>query len=480
MTILLRLADRVLNRPLLLLPEKLAVLTEVLAGRIGVDAAASDFGPRDSAAVAALEAAAPAASRFVGDPFEVDDAGKRVKSLPYRRTPNGVAIVTITGSLVNRGAWVGASSGLTSYEGIAFQIESAARDDKVRSILLDIESPGGEAVGAFETAAIVRKANSVKPVFALVNGMAASAAYAIASGAKAIMSTETGLSGSIGVVLMHADYSRMVDRAGVTPTFIHAGAHKVDGNPYAPLSAEVRGDLQAEVDNFYEMFLNTVAEGRGRRLSAKAARATEARTFIGQAAKAAGLVDEIGGFADLLGSLSSAGKSRGANSRKASMFTQEDIDRARAEGQTAGAQQAQTTAATAAADQARTAASQAAEAAQARIAAILDCTEATGRESLARHLAFKTNVSADDARATLSASFVASTLEVTAPPSIAARAEETINVGAASVDTGERGSASAGPKSDLDRAPAQKGAVAWSSIAATLNAELAKSQKTGR
>jgi signal peptide peptidase SppA len=479
MTMLLRIADRVLNRPLLLLPEKLAIVTEVLAGRIGVDAAATDFGPSDRTALAALDSAAPAASRFVGDAFDVDDAGKRVKSLPYRRTPDGVAVVTITGSLVNRGAWVGASSGLTSYEGIAFQIESAARDDKVRSIVLDIESPGGEAVGAFETAAIVRKANSVKPVFALVNGMAASAAYAIASGAKAIMSTETGLSGSIGVVLMHADYSRMVDRAGVTPTFIHAGAHKVDGNPYAPLSAEVRGDLQAEVDRFYDLFLNTVAEGRGRRLSAKAARATEARTFIGQTAKDAGLVDEIGAFADLLGSLSSAGKSRGANSRKASMFTQEDIDRARADGQTAGAQQAQTAAAATAADAARIAAAQASTAAQARIAAILDSKAAKGREALARHFAFKTDMAADAAIAALEAALV-ELAPVAAVETIGARAEETVNVGAASVDTGERGSAAPGAKSDLDRAPAQKGAVAWSAIAATLNAELAKSQKTGR
>jgi len=123
MTTLLRIADRVLNRPLLLLPEKLAVPTEVLAGRIGVDPAARDFGPRDPSAVAALNAAIPAASRFIGDNFDADETGKRVKSLPYRRTPEGVAIVTITGSLVNRGAWVGASSGLTSYEGIAFQIE---------------------------------------------------------------------------------------------------------------------------------------------------------------------------------------------------------------------------------------------------------------------------------------------------------------------------------------------------------------------
>jgi capsid assembly protease len=199
-------ADRVINRPLLILPDKLAIIAQVLAGRIAIDATPLS----------------PEASRF---------AGASRNGQPYRVTDGGVAIITITGSLVNRGAWVGASSGLTSYEGIAHQIESAARDPKVKAIILDMDSPGGEAAGAFETAALVRAVNAVKPTYAAINGMAASAAYALASGARAIVSMPSGLAGSIGVVMLHADYSRALDRAGITPTLIHAGAHKVDGSP---------------------------------------------------------------------------------------------------------------------------------------------------------------------------------------------------------------------------------------------------------
>ena len=314
MSHLARIADRVINRPLLLMPKKLGLIVEVLAGRIGIEAGA-DFGLRDPAAEAAV-AGLPGASRFAGESY--DRASGR--AMPYRRTPEGVAIVTITGSLVNRGAWVGASSGLTSYEGIAFQIDSAARDPKVRSILLDMESPGGEAVGCFEVAATIRKVGAEKPIHAMVNGMAASAAYAIASACRSITSVESGLSGSIGVVMLHADYSRAIDRAGITPTFIHAGAHKVDGNPFEPLSKEVRGDLQAEVEKFYSLFLETVAAGRGKRLSAKAARATEARTFIGQAALDAGLVDQIGNFGELLAMMNrSAAKSSPRNTGGARM-----------------------------------------------------------------------------------------------------------------------------------------------------------------
>jgi signal peptide peptidase SppA len=442
-TLLLRIADRILNRPLLILPEKLVLISEVLAGRIGIDAAL-----------------APDASRFVGDATETDPSGRVAGKLPYRRTAEGTGIVTITGSLVNRGAWIGAQSGVTSYEGIAHQIESAVRDPKVRNIILDIDSPGGEAVGAMEAAALVRKANEAKPVYAMVNGMAASAAYALASGAKAIISTASGVSGSIGVVLMHADYSRAVDRAGITPTLIHAGAHKVDGNPYAPLSGDVKADLQAEVDHYYALFIDAVAAGRGRRFSARAARATEARTFIGDAAKGAGLVDDIGSFAELLGQLSKAG-SRGMKGTRMNMHSDEDLARARAEGKAEGLTEGREAGfaagkAEGAKDGYEAGATEGrrmgAEDERARIKAILSHPEAVGREASARHLALNTSMSVEDAAAVLAG--------VAKSSGIAARAAETVT-GASHVG-------------DVPNENIQPGAASWASIADELNAEVGR------
>jgi signal peptide peptidase SppA len=274
----------VLNRPLLITPDKAQIILSVHAGRIGMDS--------------------PEASRFEGSEFDRDASGRLVQK-PYK-VSGGVAVVTITGSLVNRGAWIGASSGLTSYEGIQHQLKTAAADPAVHSILLDLHSPGGEAIGAFETAALVRQVARSKRVVALVNGMAASAAYAIPSGASEIVTTETGVSGSIGVVVLHADFSRKLDEEGITPTLIFAGAHKVDGNPFAPLPDTVRADIQAEVDAFYDLFLRTVAEGRGQRMTADAARATEARVFIGAAAVAAGLADRVGTFESVIDELKNA------------------------------------------------------------------------------------------------------------------------------------------------------------------------------
>lgn len=337
MTLLAHLADRVLNRPLLITPEKAQVIVQVLAGRIGVGS--------------------PDASRFEGDSFVLDETGK-ASPRPYR-VKDGVGIITVTGSLVNRGAWVGASSGLTSYEGIQHQLKTARNDPAVQSVIIDLASPGGEAVGAFETAAAVRALAAEKCTVAIVNGMAASAAYAIASGANEIVTTETGVSGSIGVVLLHADFSRALANEGINPTLIFAGEHKVDGNPFAPLPDSVRADLQAEVDGFYDAFLKTIAKGRGSRLTAAGARKTEARTFVGQTAVDRGLADRVGTFDDVLSQLSRAPRGR-ANVQKRGTrmdndqgapaanagFTQADLDRARAEGKAEGQKEGATAALT--------------------------------------------------------------------------------------------------------------------------------------
>lgn len=286
MSFLLRLADQVLNRPLLITPDKAQVILAVLSGRIGVSA--------------------PEASRFEGSPIVADPDGKR-RVRPYN-VSNGVAVITITGSLVNRGAWIGADSGLTSYEGIQFQLKTAAADPVVRAVILDLHTPGGEAVGAFETAAAVRSLAAKKPTVALIAGMAASAGYAIASGAGEIVTTETGISGSIGVVFVHADMSKHLADKGIKPTLIFAGARKADGNPFEPLSAEVRADIQGEVNTLHELFLKTVAAGRGARLDVAKARATEARVFMGAEAVRVGLADRVGTFEGILAELA-AGKS---------------------------------------------------------------------------------------------------------------------------------------------------------------------------
>jgi capsid assembly protease len=167
MNYLAQIAERVLGKPLLLHPRKAEIILAVLGERIGVEAAAFD----ETDLVMLLK---PAATRFVGEPGGPIDGNGRRRTLYYQS--KGVALIPIIGTLVNRGAYIGASSGVLSYEGLAAQIEGALSDHTVRAIMLDIDSPGGEANGAFAFYEVLRDARGKKPITAFVNDMAASAA----------------------------------------------------------------------------------------------------------------------------------------------------------------------------------------------------------------------------------------------------------------------------------------------------------------
>ncbi|ADE85165.1 capsid protein [Rhodobacter capsulatus R121] len=207
--------------------------------------------------------------------------------------PVRMAVIEIAGTLVHRGAWIGQSSGLTSYEGIAAQLQAAVADPAIRGIALDIDSFGGEVAGAFDMADRIRAARAQKPVQAFVADHALSAAYALASQAGRIILPRTGAVGSIGVVAMHSDMSGALDQKGIAVTLIHAGARKVDANPYQPLPETIRARIAGELEDLRQLFAETVAEGRGRRLDTSRALDTEAAVFRGEAAVFAGLADEV-------------------------------------------------------------------------------------------------------------------------------------------------------------------------------------------
>ncbi|PZO63621.1 MAG: serine peptidase [Paracoccus denitrificans] len=207
---------------------------------------------------------------------------------------DGVAVIAIAGTLVHRGAWIGQSSGLTSYEGLAAQIDAAVSDSAIRGIALEIDSFGGEVAGAFDLADRICAARNTKPVHAFLAEHALSAGYALASQADRITLPRTGAAGSIGVITMHTDMSGMLAQKGVAVTLIHAGVRKTDGNPYAALPEGIRDRLQAELEDFRSLFAETVAAGRGGRMNTDAALATEAAVFRGAAAVQAGLADAVG------------------------------------------------------------------------------------------------------------------------------------------------------------------------------------------
>lgn len=404
---LAQIAARVIGRPLLLHPTKADMILAVLEGRLPGLAGGMTAHPLPADA-----------SRFMGRRSRGDGS--------YRMNPavNGSALITVDGSLVNRGAWIGASSGLVSYEGIAAQVRDAMDDPEVERIVLDLNSPGGEAGGMFALAQLIGAAAKTKPVCAVVNDMACSACYGLASGATEIVASPTSMIGSIGVVLTHIDRSAELAAKGQKVTLIYAGDHKVDGNPFGPLSKEVAADLTREVGALYDQFTSLVGQGRGKRLDQEAARGTQARVFIGEEAVARGLADRVASLDDVLAETSTRGASTPSTKKGIGMaetkeaapqatnagFTQAQLDAARAEGVTAGAASERN-----------------------RIGAILRHSEAQGREAQATVLALETDMSAEACGKVLAAS---PKVGATAPaadkpktPTIAERAQGGAEIG---------------------------------------------------
>lgn len=222
------------------------------------------------------------------------ESGKRRLARGDRLYPviDGVAMIEVSGSLVHRGSWL-EGSGATSYERLHEAVEAARCDGSVQGIALEIDSFGGEASGCFDLADHIRDVRADKPIWAFVAETAFSGGYAIASQASRIILPRTGEVGSIGVLSMHVDYSEQLEMEGIKVTLITAGAHKGDGNPYEPLPDEVRDEWTARCEDLRQIFAETVAAGRGNRLSADEALATEARCFMGDEAVALGLADEV-------------------------------------------------------------------------------------------------------------------------------------------------------------------------------------------
>ncbi len=319
-----QIAQRAFNTPLMVDPAKALAFLSGLGPRI--TGQEITFQGLDLQVDGAMDhAALPARASLFGN--DLAQRHQRSGSQPYA-VVDGIAVIEITGTLVHRGAWIGQSSGLTSYEGIAAQLQAAVADPGVRGIALDIDSFGGEVAGAFDMADRIRAARAQKPVHAFVAEHALSAGYVLASQADRIILPRTGAVGSIGVVALHTDMSGALDQKGIAVTLIHAGSHKIDANPYQPLLETVHDQMQRELEVVRFLFAETVAAGRGDRLTHAAALATEAAVFRGADAIAAGLADELADPVTAFHAFAAAPRGSTSPSRKGPQMTTTPTDTA--------------------------------------------------------------------------------------------------------------------------------------------------------
>lgn len=286
------------------------------------------------------------------------------------------AVIPVFGALVNR---FNATYGfITGYNYIKNAIATALADESVDNIILDINSGGGEVAGCFETVDYIKAARSQKEIHAIVDSNCYSAAYAIASACTSIKATPSSGIGSIGVVAMHASYEKALEKEGVSVTFIKAGEHKVDGNPYEDLTDSVKANMQKRIDATYRDFVSLV--GANRSLALEDVVKTQAACYTAQDAKSIGLIDDV---ISVEGAVKLITEGHMSNEN-----TVQAVD-------TKTEPQAQTPQATVAqAD---------ANAERSRIQSIITAEAAKNNSKLAHHLAFNTNMSVEDAIQTLAA-----------------------------------------------------------------------------
>lgn len=269
-----RYVSQITRRPWAILESKAEIIRELLVERIGgYRPSAEEIRERLGHAAAA---ARPATS------------GTRV------------VVVPIHGTIAHRADAFELSSGGTSTEWLAAVMKRLTADESVRAIVLDIDSPGGSTEGMITASDAIFAARQVKPVVAVANSMAASAAYWLASQAHEIVVEPSGSVGSVGVLMITVDMTAKLEKEGYKVEVIKFGTNKIEGHPWEPMSDETRAHFRSEVDAIGAVFHAHIARGREVSVESVATTYGEGRMFLADDAKARGMVDRIATLDDTI------------------------------------------------------------------------------------------------------------------------------------------------------------------------------------
>jgi len=207
--------------------------------------------------------------------------------------PGGQAVVDVVGPLTHH-----VSFGMDSYDGILERVRAACAT-QAASVVLRIDSPGGDVAGCFETARAMRSACDAagKGLITYISGAGCSAAFALACAADKIYASSSSCVGSIGVIDIMVSVVRKDAAMGIDTVVVTSGERKADGNPHVPLSEGALAAHQAHVDDLAGVFFQWVGERRG--IAAEAVKGLNAAVFVGQRAAEVGLIDGVADFQGL-------------------------------------------------------------------------------------------------------------------------------------------------------------------------------------
>jgi len=335
--------------------------------------------------------------------------GRELDNTYVTEVRDGVAVIPVVGPLFRYANLFTAISGASSYEVLAKDFNSALENSDVHSIVLDIDSPGGEVNGCAEFANMIYESRGTKPIIAYASGDAASGAYWIASACDQIIASETSLLGSIGVVAVYRDSN---DQSVLEIVSSQSPYKRLDPN-----SDDGKSRLQSRIDDLASVFIDSIAKHRGVDPPTVLKEFGGGDVFVGKNAIRSGLADDVGSLENIIQQQinnQNPAKLRGSSflALEDSMMTDKTRKTEDAESHTLSLEtlkanypqlveaiQSETVASTQ-----QQAAQQGIQQERERIGAIVSSEAAKGREQLAQHLAFSTDMTVDMALATLNAS----------------------------------------------------------------------------
>jgi signal peptide peptidase SppA len=283
---LARVTQQILNRPLLTTPRHASLILSALRSELNLALVHQVDGT--SLDRAAMEMVA-AEGRGSAD----ERSSRRDKDYKIFEEQQGIAIIPITGTLMKN--WgLEPYSGNTGYDGIKMKLMAAMEDPDISAIYLDIDSPGGVVAGCMDLADLIFACNEKsggKPIWAIANEQMCSAAFALGCSADKVFAPRTAEVGSVGVLWLYTNVQDALAEAGIRVRIFRAGKFKAMGNAYEDMDKDTADRIQTELDEMREIFVETVARGRG--MSKKAVRDTEALTYMGAHARDAKFATEV-------------------------------------------------------------------------------------------------------------------------------------------------------------------------------------------
>ncbi len=206
-----------------------------------------------------------------------------------------VAVIPVTGVITNFApSSLFGGAGESMVERIRRQLQQAQTDDSIKAIVLHVNSPGGEVTASDHLYHAVVEAAASKPVVAYFDSVAASGGYYLACGATAIVASETGITGSIGVIIQSLNYAELFDKAGLETHTFASGEFKDTLSGSRPMREDEEDYIRQLVAGMYERFLQLVAGSRGLPVEQVRREIADGRVFTGTEALELNLVDATG------------------------------------------------------------------------------------------------------------------------------------------------------------------------------------------